>query len=436
MPDVPIEKIRPPAYEGRARFVGVTRPAEAPWTCHASGHDNDYDALIRCALEALVMIPPSYIKSILGPLHDRLPPYRELSEFGAVSVWHPRSTIEFIARLAVPAYAHAPGPLASTMFPPGLRDLLWRPSGYFQQADPFGSTSSYPKERWFFINGVATDAAVAQLNSRLIAQMFERPITVIHNSTRSLGLDLLQAAVGKSFTDDPQLTAPQTMTEPAFKATRAILHAMEQPSVDRVVVLAHSQGTIIVANVLRAISDAVRVVAAEISGQDASGLQTSIARAAHGTITRSAAASLEDLDRRVLGLLAKLEIYTFANCADRMTYLYSVAERDGRVDLPHLEHFGNQFDVVARLGVLSPMRSRRCGTIAIEGPVFEKRGYLGWGHLLNEHYLFGIDDFLRAPRRTTPDPYLPAADCGESAPRLYKYFGGKTPPPYVESRGT
>ena len=54
--------------------------------------------------------------------------------------------------------------------------------------------------------------------------------------------------------------------------------------------------------------------------------------------------------------LAKLEIYGFANCANTMRYYRPPVE--GQKPIPWIESFGNQHDLVARLGMLAPHPAR------------------------------------------------------------------------------
>ena len=70
-------------------------------------------------------------------------------------------------------------------------------------------------------------------------------------------LPVMSSHIGKEFKTMPNLSDPQTMTEPAVKATVAILNAMIDPERDKVVVICHSQGTIITANVIRALKKAL-----------------------------------------------------------------------------------------------------------------------------------------------------------------------------------
>ena len=82
---------------------------------------------------------------------------------------------------------------------------------------------------------------------------------------------------------------------------------------------------------------------------------------------------------------------------------------------------------MARLGILSPLREGDEPSIEIDGPLFEQKGE--WGHLLNEHYLSAIDDYLypgMEPYAREKDPYPPAGE-KPGGSRLYKYFHGKSP---------
>ena len=101
------------------------------------------------------------------------------------------------------------------------------------------------------------------------------------------------------------------------------------------------------------------------------------------------------------------------------------------VNLPYIENFANQYDLVARLGVLSPLRRSKPSVIQIDGAVFEKQGDDAWGHLLNQHYLFGIEDFLHAQNKVN-SPYISTGKTQLSQPRLYEYYDGQRPKPYCE----
>ncbi len=97
--------------------------------------------------------------------------------------------------------------------------------------------------------------------------------------------------------------------------------------------------------------------------------------------------------------------------------------------VPYVEHFGNENDIVARLGMLAPNAEAR--RIEIAGPRFVRLG--AWGHLLNADYLYPIAEVQRHGRRRggagTAAPFVALGDGREEAttPRLYGYINGGTP---------
>lgn len=100
---------------------------------------------------------------------------------------------------------------------------------------------------------------------------------------------------------------------------------------------------------------------------------------------------------------------------------------DERSPVPWIEHFGNEYDIVARLGMLAP--DEKQWDIKIEGLRYVHRSK--WGHLLNEHYLFPIADYQKDGRKregigcATPFTLVNAdAPYGEAMPRLFSYING------------
>ena len=72
---------------------------------------------------------------------------------------------------------------------------------------------------------------------------------------------------------------------------------------------------------------------------------------------------------------------------------FTAADR-GLAPVPHIEHFANDHDLVAWLGMLAPDPAKH--KIRIDGPMFVRPD--GWGHLLNQHYLFDIERHQRRGR--------------------------------------
>jgi hypothetical protein len=128
---------------------------------------------------------------------------------------------------------------------------------------------------------------------------------------------------------------------------------------------------------------------------------------------------LGDFEKLTGEELAKLEVYCFANCANRME---AIGEWEGRV-VPWIESYGNEKDIVARLGMFAPNAQAR--NIRIDGLCYMNRD--AWGHLLNEHYLLPIERSQKTRRKPggngTCAPYEPLA-AGAPPPRLFSYING------------
>lgn len=354
-----------------------------------SDHQRGLKQLAEAAAGAVAMRPARLATSVFGGAGSVLPPYDATSEYRHVAYAGPRATLTYILDVATPSL-----PLPTPAWAPNVADVLfWHPSTIERIGDRFGHPASFPDEAWFFINGIMTNDSVARVNARSLARLFGRPVTVIHNSTSGLVVDLAECLLGK---------AHFATTEAAKTALPAVHAALTDPTISRVVVIAHSQGTIIAANVLERLSQLHR---GEVPPPGSS---------------RYGLNALSD------GEVAKLEIYAFANCATQMRYI----QRDTRV--PWIESFGNEWDLVARLGMLAPNKS---GTgVHIDGPIYQHTDKPG--HLLNEHYLVPIAAAqMRGQRRGSngsPSPF-DLLDDGETgvkesdAPRLFSYLNAGAP---------
>jgi hypothetical protein len=420
---------------------------------------NRFWDLLKVGVAAGGFMPPFYRRSIFGKYRSFAPPHTEYSEYNIGNPWRLKRALRFVADVLGPAYPTTAPDWARSLLPPIVTRRFWRPTHFFRHPDEYGGASSFPDEHWFFVNGICTNEDVARMNAEYLAHLFHRPVTVVQNATDSVWVDLYECALGKGFKDDPNSKDRKTMTEPAWRATAAILEALNAPQTKRVVVLAHSQGTIIVANVLRAVAKALRSDLARRPNAEwhpfadslMGGVHTETQKSVRDGLAHSfAVLSTGGLDQ-ALRRLEKLEIYTFANCADRMRYV------DPFERVPYMEHFANERDLVARLGVLSPFRgnakkqtdidasmqvqTRKWGRlvkfslhrgdanplIEIDGPAFVQKG--AWGHLLNEHYLSSIDEFLypRCGRHHSDEDPFPPEGQHRMKPRLYEYFHGKRP---------
>ena len=387
--------------------------------------------LIGTAIEASELNPLRDLASILGPVRTWFSPFARngYSEFKIIDLWRLRRTAKYLVNVLIPSIPLNPPPFGPTL----LNNIFWHPTVVLQRPDHNGRYTSFPEDAWFYVNGVMTNDSVAQLNAAYLASLFHRPLTLIQNATDSLWIDLLECLLGRDW-EFEQTFDWWDMTEPAIKAFPPIYEALTNPQKKKVVVVAHSQGTIIMAYVLRLLKGQwpatnglhgkkSRVVAVE---------PEQVYTPAEPVFVYPNQAPLKPSDFRPLTTeeLAKLEIYCFANCARQMTYFDKAAR------VPWLESFGNEHDFVARLGMLAPHPEER--QIVIDGPRYRHKD--AWGHLLNAHYLYDIDqyeqgegrqpggsgqgNFNGALRLLNTDDFP-----DEPTPRLFKYINGGQPPP-------
>jgi hypothetical protein len=393
---------------------------------------NEFLDLLKVACAASQMDWVRLIPSIFRTCRKRSLPIRKFSEYNILNPLSPVTKARFLMDLVIPAFPESTPDLARMLLPPVVNRRFWRPTGFFRQPDEYANVCSFPKEQWFFINGIATNEDVARLNSAHLAHLFHRPVTVIQNATCSLEVDILECVIGKGL----RLCDKKMMTEPAWRATTAILEALSLEYIDRVVVIAHSQGTIIMSNVLATIKEALKDELAtqknpewhEFTNRWMGKLVTEEQKMLRNGLAHALAEFTRNRSEKVIERLAKLEIYTFANCADKMNYVTTNLKLPFAArELPYMEHFANEFDWVARLGILSPLRGDSENIVEINGEVYEQKEQ--WGHLLNEHYLMAIDDHLypgSSRFRRNENPFPPIGG-GEAKPRLYQYFHGNSP---------
>ena len=362
-------------------------------------NEKELQELLAIVGDALAFSPPLYLNAILGLPWTWFPPYDVTSEFSVLSLQNVMRAFNYLADVTIPAL-----PLSIPPYIPLLgQAIFWRPTTVQFQPGLNNNPYSFPDEAWIFINGIVTNEPVAHINAKYLVSMFHRPMTIIQNATDSIGVDLLESVLGKAWS---------VHTEPAAKAYPFIHSALHNPDKKRVVVICHSQGTIIMSNVLRGlISDDYRQELREI-----------------GQRVRDVDAEHDLLPLEHADLLKKLEIYAFANVATVMTHMPGLTTAQGH-PAPWIESFGNQYDLVARCGMLAPKGQER--GIRIDGMKYVKEGM--WGHYLNMHYLWGVNAHLSDPEHT-PNAYQPQPTAngaaGRERPRLYDYYGGHTPAPY------
>lgn len=229
---------------------------------------------------------------------------------------------------------------------PGATGLQWllfqEPCMAYHPDKKQQDDNKYPEEVWIYINGVATTKEIADTNRDLLFKMFGRPIHLLHNPTNGFALDVFECVEGKT-----GLFEIGKKPIPRRQLKDLVRDKLELKDVKKVVLIAHSQGTIITGNTLVELG----------------------------------------FEEETLKLMKeKLEVYNFADCAHEMP-AHNVA---------YLENLSNEGDLVAYLGHLFPFPKLWITLSKQE----DKNGYEGinitgksvieprlWGHLLNSHYL-------------------------------------------------
>ena len=221
----------------------------------------------------------------------------------------------------------------------------------------FGENSKYlPSKKEYedgiciiYLNGILSNDKVVELNRKELNKIFNRSINVLHNVTDSLICDLIECLIGK-ITDD--------LTEASTVTLYTLCNKLLNPEIKKIIFVCHSQGTIIISNVLKNLNKL-------------------------------------GLDKEIY--LKKIEIYAFANCSSKMNYIID--------ELPYMEHFANSNDFVACLGCNCSEEIK--DIISIDGKIFIKEKS---GHMFNSHY---IDNFVEDYPDSKLNMYIKKIKCSE-----------------------
>jgi len=247
-------------------------------------------------------------------------------------------------------------------------------------------------ERWFFINGIMTSRELARANVKALESLLDRKFILIHNPTHGLVGDLLESAIQKFI---------NIGTSTVAQAFVAIGEALCDPKIEKVVVVGHSQGTIISGDVLDLIYSSFEGDNYHLTNMVPEEVDHFRNHSFDGLPRTRVQTVMKNLKYASPTVLEKLELYMFANAASRMRYFYPDPEKPQ----PHLESFANHHDIVSRLGCLAQDEFHRDDLVHIDGPLFTNKSY---GHLLNEHYLHGIEKWLEdGPIPYTLCPSIP-----------------------------
>lgn len=361
-------------------------------------------------------------RSILGDADSRDPGRCPPTEFALLSGSDPARAAEVLAQLVIPALPRRL-PAWARLQPrlkPAVR-LLLRPSRVYRYRPARPRPDPTPDQSWFFLDGIGSSRPLLMHQAAYLTELFGRPLTLLHNPSCGLLPDLFECTLGKGRTG---------VSEAARMAFAPLYSALKQPCQRRVVLLAHSQGTIIASVLLWLLRGLYPPTAEELLNGEPRCPEQRVARAIAERwgfpCAQLAAGRLHrpDAVRPTLTLaeLAKLEIYAFGNCASLMGPIARQAQA------PYVESYGNEFDLLARLGVLAPPASAH-GACRVGGERFVRRG--ARGHLLNAHYLWPMEQEWRASQRVESldrrSEWRPLPGNMARRPRLFGYFDGATP---------
>ena len=130
-----------------------------------------FENLWNIARDALNIDPPLWVSSIFGLPWTWLPPFQRYSEFRIIDVWQPLRALKYLLDVSIPAIPRTP----PEILPPVLDTFFYQPTVILQRPDQYGSYTSYPREKWFFINGIMTNDDVAQLNAAYLSRSVPSP---------------------------------------------------------------------------------------------------------------------------------------------------------------------------------------------------------------------------------------------------------------------
>lgn len=201
-----------------------------------------------------------------------------------------------------------------------------------------GSLPDQDNEKWFYINGVCVNNWWLEQNCKFLEKRFNRRIIGIPNVSYGILWDIVESILQRNFNLD---------TVSVCDASDIIIYKLNNPDVKKVVLLSHSQGTIIANLTIQRIFLIL-----------------------NNTYTNSL---------QVKNLMEKLEIYTFA-CASR--YFINPGNY-----IKHIEHYINEFDSVPILGILGNVKQN-----SHSGKIFRNKSKKG--HLLATYYSMDKNHYI------------------------------------------
>ena len=230
----------------------------------------------------------------------------------------------------------------------------------------------YSNERWLFLNGVLTSGHSLQTSLDVISKTFGRPVLGIHNRTFGLWADLVECIAQRSI---------GYWTSETWVSYEYLKDCCLDRDVRKVVVIAHSQGCIMMSQILDKLytiipPDSLAKVEVYTFGSAASyfhnpirSIQSLPATPLSGASSRVTEESIEE------GQIAERTHTT--DCRSQRW----MGSRSQRL-LPYMEHYANSLDMVTRWGMLSSVTT---GVREYHGKIFIIHG--GRGHFFVQHYM-------------------------------------------------
>ncbi|KAM0326683.1 hypothetical protein ACHAQA_006553 [Verticillium albo-atrum] len=222
-----------------------------------------------------------------------------------------------------------------------------------------GQKPIYPDERWLFINGIANEFVWFQRSCDKLRDTFRREVRGIFNRSDGILWDLIECCGERSAAEDEANTlsdrtqSSRAAQEVLIKELSAALWPTDSKPPTKVVMVAHSQGVLI-----------LRLA-----------LQRMIRDHAAGTQRR------EEMKER-------LHVFTFGSPS--VDWQVVDAGLQPLSDYAKVtEHFAHEVDFVAMLGVVT--HSGSAGTGYDGGSIFYSNG--GRGHLFGAHYPLGAESY-------------------------------------------
>ncbi|TID22450.1 hypothetical protein E6O75_ATG11244 [Venturia nashicola] len=238
------------------------------------------------------------------------------------------------------------------------------------------------EERWFFLNGCCVSGHNVQQNVDVLSETFGRPIFAIHNRTYGVLGDLFECILQRAF---------DVFTEETRVCYEYIKSYCVEPDIKKVVVIAHSQGGIMAAQILDQLyvdlpADAIAKVEVYTFGNAASHFNNPLRNisTSPSSIDSQGMPSIKNGDTAIFSSPTNKELGTTSlDSSFQSSRPSKISEMLPERVIAHIEHYCNSQDMVTRWGALfsakSILQNRFCGHIFInEGAS---------GHMLNQHYL-------------------------------------------------